>query len=270
MKKGEILITDKVVLDKIYLVRGQKVMIDRDLANLYGVETKRLKEAVKRNIERFPEDFMFEMTKDEFNNWRSQIATSNSEKMGLRYAPFCFTEEGVTMLSCILSSDTAIAVNIQIIRVFKRMREMLITHKDILLKLEAIEKKLLQHDHHLKKHEDEIQIVFEALKQLINPPPLVLHSPFPASGSLIRITLFRIVMRHGGKLSGGRQIVQVHNILLVIGNMITMFGAIRLLMGKHILNLILPAELNIQTLHVTLIRLSSAITHWLVYLEKIL
>jgi len=171
MKKGEILITDKVVLDKIYLVRGQKVMIDRDLANLYGVETKRLKEAVKRNIERFPEDFMFEMTKDEFNNWRSQIATSNSEKMGLRYAPFCFTEEGVTMLSCILSSDTAIAVNIQIIRVFKRMREMLITHKDILLKLEAIEKKLLQHDHHLKKHEDEIQIVFEALKQLINPPP---------------------------------------------------------------------------------------------------
>ena len=163
---------DEFVFDKIYLIRGQKVMIDRDLAVLYGVETKRLKESVKRNIERFPEDFMFEMTKKEFEKWRTQFATSNSERMGLRYAPFCFTEEGVTMLSCVLNSKRAIAVNIQIVRVFKKMREMLANHKDILLKLEVIENKLLHHDHHLKKHEDEIQLIFKALKQLLHPPAI--------------------------------------------------------------------------------------------------
>src|ERR1700679_541099 len=124
MVTGKISIADEVVLNKIYHIRGEKVMIDRDLAMLYGVETKQLKRQVKRNIERFPEDFMFEMTETEFINWRSQFGTSNSERMGLRYAPFCFTEEGVTMLSCILSSSRAIAVNIQIVRVFKRMREL--------------------------------------------------------------------------------------------------------------------------------------------------
>jgi len=93
-------------------------MIDRDIAGLYGVETKRLKEAVRRNIARFPEDFMFEMTKEEFENWRSRFATSKSDQIGLPYAPFCFTEPGVTMLSCILNSETAIRVNIQIIRVY--------------------------------------------------------------------------------------------------------------------------------------------------------
>ena len=112
----EIAIPDEVLMNKIHLIRGQKVMLDRDLSDLYGVETKRLKEAVKRNIERFPEDFMFELTKQEFENWRSQIASSKSDKMGLRYAPFCFTEQGVTMLSCVLSSKRAIEVNIRIIR----------------------------------------------------------------------------------------------------------------------------------------------------------
>ncbi len=87
-------------------------MLDRDLAELYGVETKVLKQAVKRNIERFPDDFMFEMTKEEFVNWRSQFVTSNSDRMGLRYAPFCFTEQGVTMLSCVLNSQRAIQLNI--------------------------------------------------------------------------------------------------------------------------------------------------------------
>jgi len=161
--KDEVIIPDEVIIDKIYFIRDQKVMIDRDLAVLYGVETKRLKEAVKRNIKRFPPDFMFEMTKDEFDNWRSQIATSKPDKKGLRYAPFCFTEQGVTMLSCVLSSKRAIEVNIKIIRVSTRMKEMLLTHKEILLKLEQLEKQVIQNSH-------DVQAIFTALKQLLNSP----------------------------------------------------------------------------------------------------
>ena len=111
-------IPEEAIISKIYQIRGQKVMIDRDLAELYGVEAKRLKEAVRRNIDRFPEDFMFELTNEEFQNWRTQIASSNSDRMGLRYAPYCFTEQGVTMLSCVLNSKKAIHVNIEIIRAF--------------------------------------------------------------------------------------------------------------------------------------------------------
>jgi len=135
----ELMLPDELVMNKIYLIRGQKVMLDRDLAELYGVETKRLKEAIRRNIDRFPKDFMFEMTIEELENWRTQFATSNSEKMGLRHPPFCFTEQGVAMLSSVLKSETAIRVNIQIIRIFTRMREMIMTHKDILLELEKID-----------------------------------------------------------------------------------------------------------------------------------
>ena len=109
-----IVLAEEAIISKIYLIRGQKVMIDRDLAGLYGVETKRLKEAVRRNASRFPSDFMFEMNKEEFEDWRTQNATSKEDKQGLRYAPFCFTEQGVTMLSCVLSRERAIAVNIQI------------------------------------------------------------------------------------------------------------------------------------------------------------
>jgi ORF6N domain len=158
-----LMIPDELVMNKIYLIRSLKVMLDRDLAELYGVETKRLKEAVRRNIHRFPEDFMFEMTLEELENWRTQFATSNSEKMGLRRPPFCFTEQGVAMLSSVLNSETAIAVNIQIIRVFTRMRELLLTHKDILLQLEKMEKKLTGHDEH-------IALIFQYLKKLLNPP----------------------------------------------------------------------------------------------------
>ena len=105
MKRAELLkIPDELVMNKIYVIRNQKVMLDRDLAELYGVETKRLKEAVKRNLGRFPEDFMFELTDVELNNWRTQFATSNSEKMGLRHLPFAFTEQGVAMLSSVLNS----------------------------------------------------------------------------------------------------------------------------------------------------------------------
>jgi len=162
--KKSILLADEVIMNKIYLLRGQKVIIDRDIAALYGVETKVLKQAVKRNLDRFPEDFMFEMTKKEFENWRSQFVTSNNgDKMGLRYTPFCFSEQGVTMLACILNSERAITINIQIIRIFTKLREMIVTHKDILLKLEQLEQKVTDHD-------ENIQMIFKAIKQMLNPP----------------------------------------------------------------------------------------------------
>ncbi len=134
------ILSDEVVINKIYLIRKQKVMLDRDLAELYGVETKVLNQAVKRNAERFPKDFMFQLSKTEFENWKSQIVTSNSDRMGLRKLPYAFTEQGVSMLSGVLNSAIAIQVHIQIIRVFTKMKEMLLTNKDILLKLEQIEK----------------------------------------------------------------------------------------------------------------------------------
>jgi len=162
----QIVVADEVIMNKIYIVRNQKVMIDRDLAELYAVETRVLKQAVRRNAERFPKDFMFEMNKKELENWRSQFVTSNfSDKMGLRYAPFCFTEQGVTMLSCVLSSERAIAVNIQIIRIFTKLREMILAHKDILIKLEQLEKKVANHDENIQK-------IFGALKQLLNKPQI--------------------------------------------------------------------------------------------------
>ncbi|HCZ35193.1 MAG TPA: DNA-binding protein [Cytophagales bacterium] len=164
-----LIITDEVVTNKIYLIRGKKVMMDRDLAEMYGVETRRLNEQVKRNEKRFPNDFMFQMTHIELEDWKSRFATSKKEKMGLRKLPYVFTEQGVAMLSSVLNSETAIEVNIGIIRVFTRMREMLITQKDVLLKLEQIEKKVLKQDSKLNKHEKEMQVVFKALKELLNP-----------------------------------------------------------------------------------------------------
>jgi len=162
-KKDTIILADEVIMNKIYLLRGRKIMLDRDLAELYGVETKALKQAVRRNTDRFPEDFMFEMNKQEFENWRSQIVTSNEgDKKGLRYAPFCFTEQGVTMLSCILNSKRAITINVQIIRIFAKLREMILTHKDILLKMQQLEKKITNHD-------ENIQMIFDTLRKLLNP-----------------------------------------------------------------------------------------------------
>lgn len=153
---------DEIVMNKIYVVRGQKVMIDRDLALLYGVETKRLKEAVKRNLERFPEDFMFEMNKEEFGNWRSQIATSNSaDKMGLRYAPYVFTEHGVLMLSSVLNSSKAIEVNIQIMRIFTRIRQMLVDNTELRLAIEQLRKNT---DNNTKN----IELVFQYLDELLD------------------------------------------------------------------------------------------------------
>ena len=154
---------EKDIVNRIFLIRGHKVMIDRDLAEMYGVETKVLKQAVRRNISRFPEDFMFEMTTEELSNWRSQNVTSNSDKMGLRYPPFCFTEQGVAMLSSVLNSETAIQVNIQIIRVFSRMKQLLMDNKDLLLKMEQLEKVV-------SKHDKEILAIFNAVKKLIEQP----------------------------------------------------------------------------------------------------
>lgn len=148
--------TDEKILNKIYMIRGKKVMVDSDLALLYGVDNKVLKRAVRRNIERFPDDFMLEMSDSELENWRCQIGSANF----LRYRPFCFTEQGVTMLACILNSPVAIQMNIRIIRLFSRMREALVNHREILARMELIEKKVGEHDEHLVQ-------LFEAIRLLL-------------------------------------------------------------------------------------------------------
>ena len=153
-----LIIPEETLISKIYMIRGKKVMIDRDLAELYNVETRTLNQAIKRNSKRFPEDFMFQLTEEELENWKSQIVISNREKMGLRKSPLAFTEQGVAMLSSVLNSDRAIMVNIQIIRVFTKMRELLQSHKEILKKLEEIEKKEIEQD-------QKIMLIFEYLKQ---------------------------------------------------------------------------------------------------------
>lgn len=164
-------ISEEIVINKIVFIRGNKVMLDKDLAEMYGVETRRLNEQVKRNLKRFPEDFMFQLTQSETDNWMSQFATSNSKKykMGVRKQPYAFTEQGVSMLSSVLNSDTAIEVNIKIIRIFTKMRELILDNKDILLKLEQLENKIYKHDKKINKHEKEMQLVFTALKELLNP-----------------------------------------------------------------------------------------------------
>ena len=155
-------IPEKNVVSKIYLVRGCKVMLDVDLAELYGVGTGHLKRAVRRNLIRFPEDFMFELDADELESLRCQIGISKIGRGGSRYLPMAFTEQGVAMLSSILNSERAILVNIHIIRVFTKMREMLQTHKGILVKLEQLEKKVTKHD-------DDVKRIFEYLKELLSP-----------------------------------------------------------------------------------------------------
>lgn len=153
-------VSEHIILNKIFIIRDKKVMIDRDLAEMYGVETRVLNQAVKRNSERFPEDFMFQFNNQDFENWKSQFVISNKEKMGIRNMPYAFTEQGVAMLSSVLNSKQAIQVNIQIIRIFTKMRELLLSNREILLKLNQLEKKLTQHD-------DDIAAIFNVLKQLL-------------------------------------------------------------------------------------------------------
>lgn len=161
VKRSEVLVPVEIIQRKIFLIRGHKVMFDRDLAELYGVETRRLNEQVKRNIKRFPLDFMFQLTKQEAKDWMSQIAISNKEKMGIRKMPRVFTEQGVAMLSSILNSDQAIEVNIQIMRVFVKIKEMLASHKDLAHKIEDLERKLGEHD-------KRIILIFDAIKQMMS------------------------------------------------------------------------------------------------------
>ncbi|MFV0266859.1 MAG: ORF6N domain-containing protein [Draconibacterium sp.] len=165
-QKNDLMLPDEIIMTKIYLIREQKVMLDKDLAELYGVETKALKQQVKRNIERFPVDFMFELSQEEFANLRSQIVSSSWG--GTRYPPMVFTEQGVAMLSSVLRSEQAIKVNIQIMRIFTRIREMLTNNLSIKLEIEEIKKKLANQDKN-------IELVFNYLDELIekhdNPQP---------------------------------------------------------------------------------------------------
>lgn len=157
-----LLLPEETIINKILLIRGKKVMIDRDIAFLYGVPTKRLNEQVKRNIKRFPDDFMFQLTEEE----KDEVVANCDHLKTLKYSPnlpYVFTEHGAVMLASVLNSDRAIEVNIQIVRIFNKMKELLLTNKDILLKLEQLENRVNGHDENIK-------IIFEALKQLINPP----------------------------------------------------------------------------------------------------
>ena len=144
----------------ILVIRGHKIMLDRDLAHLYGVTTKRLNEQVRRNASRFPDDFIFQLTAEENDSLRSQFATSKTGRGGRRTQPNAFTEQGVAMLSSVLNSQRAIDVNIAIMRTFVKLRELLMTHKDLARKLEAME----------KKYDSQFKIVFDAIRQLMQPP----------------------------------------------------------------------------------------------------
>ena len=137
--------SDQNIQNKIYTIREMQVMLDRDLASLYGVETKVFNQAVKRNIKRFPQDFMFQLTKEELDNWRSQFVTSSSDHGGRRYLPYVFTEQGVSMLSSILKSDTAIEVSIQIARMFVQMRKFVSLNASLFQRLDALESKQFEH-----------------------------------------------------------------------------------------------------------------------------
>jgi len=153
-------VSEEIVLNKIYHIRHQKVMLDSDLADLYGVETKQLKRQVKRNLDRFPDDFMFELNKEEFEILRCQSGTSSIKWGGTRYMPMAFTEQGVAMLSSVLGSPQAIQVNIGIMRVFTRVRQMLVDHTDLRLAVEEMKKQTTDNTQN-------IEIVFRYLDELL-------------------------------------------------------------------------------------------------------
>ena len=161
-KQIQVGFTDETVMNKIIFIRNKKVMNDRDLAELYGVDTRQLNQQVKRNIKKFPKDFMIQLTAKE----KDKIVATCDHLQSLKFSktlPFAFTEHGAVMLASVLNSDRAIEVNIQIVRIFTKMKELLLTHKDILLKLEQAEKKM-------NKHGDDIELIFKYLKQLLTAP----------------------------------------------------------------------------------------------------
>ncbi len=155
------LVLKEIIEKRIFLIRGHRVMIDRDLAELYGVETFNLNKAVKRNIERFPNDFMFQLTQDEFTSLIFQTGMSKGGRGGRRYMPYVFTENGVAMLSSVLRSKKAILVNVQIMRSFTKLRELLVTHKELKHKIEDME----------NKYDAQFRVVFDAMRQLLESPP---------------------------------------------------------------------------------------------------
>ena len=163
MKNQQVVVLPQERIEtRIYLIRGKKVMIDRDLAELYRVETRALNQAVRRNKGRFPEDFVFQLNKQEMANWISQIVISNTERMGLRKPPLVFTEQGVAMLSSVLNSERAIQVNIQIMRAFVNLKREQLTYISLKRKIEQME----------DKYDGQFNIVFEAIKKLLTPAPV--------------------------------------------------------------------------------------------------
>lgn len=154
------LVSAEGIEKRILILREHRVMLDNDLAGLYGVPTRRLNEQVRRNMRRFPADFMFQLTPEETKSLRSQIAISKKGRGGRRYRPLVFTEQGVAMLSSVLNSERAVQVNIEIMRAFVRLREILANHKDLARKLDAME----------KKYDAQFKVVFDAIRQLMSPP----------------------------------------------------------------------------------------------------
>ena len=162
------IITTNQIQSKIYIIRGVRVMLDRDLADLYEVETKVFNQAVKRNIDRFPCDFMFQLSKDEFENWRSQFVTSKNDNIGLRRPPYAFTEQGVSMLSSVLKSKKAIDTSIQIIRTFTKLREFALNYSDIVNRLEELEKTLQINTQQTNYNTEKIDEAFILLNEILN------------------------------------------------------------------------------------------------------
>jgi len=163
MRNQKALISDSRVEQRILSIRGQKVILDKDLAYLYGVETRTLVQAVKRNIGRFPTDFMFQLSTEEFSSLRSQIVISKMGRGGRRYPPYAFTEHGAIMVASVLNSERAIEISVYVVRAFVRLREYFSTHKELVNKLKELEKKLDIHD-------EAIQSVIAAIRQLMEPP----------------------------------------------------------------------------------------------------
>ena len=164
-------INEQLIVDRVLVIRGVKIMLDKDLAEMYGVSTTALNQAVKRNISRFPDDFMFQLSSESFKSLISQNVISKwIGRGGTRKLPYAFTEQGVAMLSSVLNSETAIQVNIQIIRVFTKMKQLLLENKELFLKIEKVEKQLTNHD-------KDLQNIFTILKKLISIPDSTKRNP---------------------------------------------------------------------------------------------
>lgn len=166
-KKESALIPFEQISQAIFEIHGSKVMLDAQLAALYGVETKALNRAVQRNIDRFPSDFMFQLTDQEVTALRCQFGTSNEGRGGRRYRPYVFTEHGILMLSSVLGSDRAVKVNIEIMRAFNRLRQFMLSHKELAAKLESLE----------RRYDAQFKVVFNSIRELINAKPKTIEVP---------------------------------------------------------------------------------------------